>query len=175
MKTIFATILTVALLSNSASAHCGKCGVEDHKENATKTSATIEMKSILETAKSAEKFTTLIAAIQAAGLTEALNGEGPFTVFAPTDEAFAKLPKGTVEGLLKDKEKLTAILTYHVVDGFVKAEDVVGIDKATTLNGKTVAVKVENDKVMVGNAMVVATDILCSNGVIHIIDAVLLP
>lgn len=175
MKTIFATILTVALLSSSAFSHCGKCGAEDHQDSATKTSATIEVKSILETAKSAEKFTTLITAIKAAGLTEALNGEGPFTVFAPTDEAFAKLPKGTVEALLNDKEKLTAILTYHVVDGFVKANDVVGLDKATTLNGKTVSIKVENEKVMVGNAMVVATDILCSNGVIHIIDTVLLP
>ncbi|MBD3382715.1 MAG: fasciclin domain-containing protein, partial [candidate division Zixibacteria bacterium] len=102
-------------------------------------------------------------------------GEGPFTVFAPTDEAFAKLPKGAIEALLNDKEKLAAVLTYHVVPGKVMASDVVKVDKAQTLNGQDLKVKVDKEMVMVDNANVVATDILCSNGVIHVIDEVILP
>jgi uncharacterized surface protein with fasciclin (FAS1) repeats len=130
---------------------------------------------IVETAVSAENFTTLVAAVQAAGLVEALKGEGPFTVFAPTDDAFAKLPEGTVEALLADKEKLTAVLTYHVVPGKVMAADVVKVEKAKTLNGQEVAVKVSEETVMIDNAKVVATDIMASNGVIHVIDTVILP
>jgi uncharacterized surface protein with fasciclin (FAS1) repeats len=106
---------------------------------------------------------------------DALKGEGPFTVFAPTDEAFAELPEGTLEALLKDTEKLTAILTYHVVEGAVMAEQVVGLDKAATLNGQNVMISAGDDGVKINGANVIATDIPCSNGVIHVIDKVILP
>jgi uncharacterized surface protein with fasciclin (FAS1) repeats len=120
-------------------------------------------------------FKTLAAALTAAGLIETLQGAGPFTVFAPTDAAFAKLPAGTVEALLKDKAKLTAILTYHVVAGKVEAKDVVKLSSAQTVNGATVAIKVVNGKVMINNATVAAADVQASNGVIHVIDTVILP
>jgi uncharacterized surface protein with fasciclin (FAS1) repeats len=134
-------------------------------------------KDIVDTAIAAGDFKTLAAALQAAGLVDTLKGPGPLTVFAPTDEAFAKLPAGTVEDLLKpeDKEKLTSILTYHVVAGKVMAKDVVKLHEAKTVNGQEVKITVEDGKVMVNNANVVKTDILCTNGVIHVIDAVLLP
>lgn len=132
-------------------------------------------KDIVDTAVAAGQFQTLVAAVQAAGLVDTLKGAGPFTVFAPTDEAFAKLPAGTVEALLADKEKLAAILTYHVVAGKVMAADVVNLTSATTVNGQSVAIMVHDGKVMVGNANVIATDIETTNGVIHVIDTVLLP
>lgn len=136
-----------------------------------------EKKDIVETAVAAGQFKTLAAALQAADLVDALKGKGPFTVFAPTDEAFAKLPKGTVEGLLKPKSKdaLTGILTYHVVAGSVQAADVVKLSNATTLNGQRVDIAVKDGGVMVDGAKVVVTDIKCSNGVIHVIDSVILP
>ncbi|NDW52011.1 fasciclin domain-containing protein [Aliiroseovarius sp. PrR006] len=132
---------------------------------------------IVDTAVSAGSFSTLAAALGAAGLVETLKGDGPFTVFAPTDDAFAALPDGTVEMLLQpeNKDKLTAILTYHVVPGAVMAKDVMGIDAATTVNGADVTVKVDGDAVMINGAKVVAADVAASNGVIHVIDAVLLP
>lgn len=132
---------------------------------------------IVETAIAAGNFKTLVAAVQAAGLVETLNGKGPFTVFAPTDAAFAKLPAGTLEMLLKpeNKAKLAAILTYHVVPGSVKAADVVKLKYAGTVNGQRVDIKVDGAKVTVDGAAVTATDIACSNGVIHVIDAVILP
>ncbi len=130
---------------------------------------------IIETAAAAGSFNTLAAAIEAAGLTETLKGEGPFTVFAPTDEAFAKLPEGTVDALLKDKARLTAILTYHVVPGRVNSEEVAGLSSTKTVNGADLAIKVQDGKVMVGQATVTQTDIAASNGVIHVIDQVLLP
>lgn len=122
-------------------------------------------------------FETLVAAVKAAGLVEALQAEGPFTVFAPTDEAFAKLPSGTLESLLKpeNKDQLVAILTYHVVPGKVKAKDVAGLKQATTLQGSTLKVSVMNGTVMINDAHVVATDVMASNGVVHVIDTVLLP
>jgi len=131
---------------------------------------------IVDTAVSAGSFKTLAAALQAAGLVETLKGEGPFTVFAPTDEAFAKLPAGTVETLLKpeNKAKLVGILTYHVVSGNVKAADVVKLTSAKTVQGQTVAIDAK-DGVKVNNANVVKADIETSNGVIHVIDTVLLP
>ncbi len=134
-------------------------------------------KDIVDTAVAAGKFKTLAAALGAADLVEALKGDGPFTVFAPTDDAFAKLPKGTVETLLKpeNKAKLASILTYHVVSGSVKADQVVKLTGATTLNGQQVDIKVADGKVTVDGATVVTTDIACSNGVIHVIDAVILP
>lgn len=134
-------------------------------------------KDLVDTAVAAGKFKTLAAALKAAGLVDTLKGEGPFTVFAPTDEAFGKLPAGTVEDLLKpeNKEKLTRILTYHVVPGKVMAADVVKLSTAKTVEGSEVKIKVEDGKVMVDNAKVVKTDIQTSNGVIHVIDAVILP
>jgi len=132
-------------------------------------------KNIVETAVAAGQFKTLAAALQAAGLVDALSGEGPFTVFAPTDEAFAKLPPGTVEALLKDKAKLTKVLTYHVVSGNVPATEVVKLTSATTLSGGTVKLSVMDGKVMVNNAHVIQADVKASNGVIHVVDTVLLP
>ncbi len=134
-------------------------------------------KDIVDTAAAAGNFKTLAAALKAAGLIGTLKGAGPFTVFAPTDEAFAKLPPGTVDDLLKPEnhDKLVAILTYHVVAGKVMAKDVVKLHEAKTVNGKDVKITVEAGKVMVNNANVIKTDIVCSNGVIHVIDSVLLP
>ena len=133
-------------------------------------------KTIVGVAAGAGQFNTLVAAVKAAGLVDTLNGAGPFTVFAPTDEAFAKLPAGTVETLLKpeNKEKLIAVLTYHVLAGKVMAADVKTMS-AKTVNGKEVPVKVDAGKVTVGTANVVKTDIAASNGVIHVIDTVLIP
>jgi uncharacterized surface protein with fasciclin (FAS1) repeats len=132
---------------------------------------------IVETAVSAGSFTTLVTALTEAGLVETLKGEGPFTVFAPTDEAFAKLPKGTVESLLKpaNLEKLQMILKYHVVPGRVYSDEVVGMERIGTLADMEAPVSVMDGKVMVGDAAVVKTDIGASNGVIHVIDAVMLP
>ena len=134
-------------------------------------------KDIVDTAVAAGQFKTLAAALTAAGLVDTLKGPGPFTVFAPTDAAFAKLPAGTVDTLLKpeNKAKLTAILTYHVVAGKVMAADVVKLKEAKTVNGAMVAVKVDGGNVMINNAKVTTADIKASNGVIHVIDTVLLP
>jgi len=135
-------------------------------------------KDIVDTAVGAGSFETLVAAVQAAGLVDTLKGEGPFTVFAPTDEAFAKLPEGTLDELLKpeNKEKLQAILTYHVVAGKVMAADVVNLDSAASVQGGEIAIAVEDGKVMLnGSAMVAQADIETSNGVIHVIDTVILP
>jgi len=130
---------------------------------------------IVDTAVAAGSFNTLATALEAAGLVDTLKGAGPFTVFAPTDAAFAKLPAGTVEGLLKDKAKLTSILTYHVVPGKVMAADVVKLDGAKTVNSQSVTIKVVDGKVMVDNATVSQADVAASNGVIHVIDTVLMP
>ena len=132
---------------------------------------------IVDTAVAAGDFTTLAAALQAGGLIDTLKGDGPFTVFAPTDAAFAKLPAGTVESLLKpeNKDQLVAILTYHVVPGKVKASKVVGMDSAPTANGGELAIRVEGENVFVNDSRVVATDIEASNGVIHVVDTVILP
>ena len=134
-------------------------------------------KDIVDTAVSAGSFKTLTTALAAAGLVETLKGKGPFTVFAPTDEAFAKLPAGTVESLLKpaNKQKLTAILTYHVVAGHVKAADVVKLSSAKTLNGKLITIKTAGGKVLINGATVVKADIAATNGTIHVIDTVLMP
>ena len=132
------------------------------------------MADIVDTAVSAGSFTTLVAAVKAAGLVDTLKGAGPFTVFAPTDEAFAKLPAGTVEGLLKDLPKLKQILTYHVVSGKVMAADVVKLKSAKTVEGSEVKIDATSG-VKINNATVVTPDVAADNGVIHIIDTVLLP
>ena len=159
MKTLAVTILLVFLSSTALIAS------SDTKMD------------IVDTAVKAGSFNTLVAAVQAAGLAETLKGEGPFTVFAPTDDAFAKLPAGTLDDLLKpeNKDKLAAILTYHVVSGKVMAKDVMTMKEAETVNGQSVTVSMEADTVMIDNAKVVTADIECSNGVIHVIDTVILP
>lgn len=159
--------LTASLFAAGVQAddHDHKHGEMDHKP------------SIVEIAVGNDDFSTLVAALKAAGLVDVLSGEGPFTVFAPTNAAFEKLPAGTVESLLKpeNKQKLTDVLTYHVVSGNVYASDVVELSEATTVQGSTIDITVTDDGVMVDNANVVATDIEASNGVIHVIDSVILP
>ena len=131
-------------------------------------------KDIVDTAVSAGSFNTLATALTEAGLVETLKGEGPFTVFAPTDEAFAKIPEDQLAEILADKDKLTAILTYHVVPGKVMAADVAGLESAGTVQGQEISISTDSG-VQVDNANVVQTDIVASNGVIHVIDTVLLP
>jgi len=141
------------------------------------TAADAPTKDIVDTAVAAGSFTTLAKALEAAGLVETLKGAGPFTVFAPTDEAFAKLPAGTLETLLKpeNRAKLTRLLTYHVVPGRIMAADVVKLHSATAVSGDTIAIATHGGGVTVDNAHVVKTDIAATNGVIHVIDAVILP
>ncbi|MFZ4793043.1 MAG: fasciclin domain-containing protein [Blastocatellia bacterium] len=134
-----------------------------------------DKKDIVDTAVGAGSFNTLVTAVKAAGLVETLKSAGPFTVFAPTDEAFAKVPKATLDALLADKEALKKVLLYHVVAGNVMAKDVVGLKEAKTVQGSSAKVTVKGGKVMIDNANVVKTDILCTNGVIHVIDSVILP
>ncbi len=163
MKTIFSALAAVAVVSATSQVSLADCGTCD--------------KTIVEVAVGGKVFDTLVAAVKAGDLVETLSGKGPFTVFAPTDEAFAKLPKGTVESLLKpeNKDKLVAILTYHVVPGKVMAKDVVKLDSAKTVQGSEVSIEVVDGKVMIDEAQVVKADIPCKNGVIHVIDSVILP
>ena len=160
--------LSLSLLTSTSVFSGGHMGDKDH---------TMPSKDVVETAISAGNFETLAAALSAAGLVETLKSEGPFTVFAPTDEAFAMLPAGTVEMLLMpaNKQKLIDILTYHVVAGDVKAADVIKLSSAETLNGQTVSIKILDGKVFINNATVTATDIESTNGIIHVIDTVLIP
>ena len=132
-------------------------------------------KDIVDTAVAADDFDTLVTAVQAAGLVETLKGDGPFTVFAPTDAAFAEIPEADLQALLADKAKLTEVLTYHVVPGKVEAADVIGLDSATTVEGSDVDIEVVEGGVRVDGANVIKTDIEASNGVIHVIDAVIMP
>lgn len=167
---VFSLIFSSMLVSTLA-VGCGGKSAPVKTPTATEAAATLD---IVDTAVAAGTFNTLVAAVKEAGLVDTLKGAGPFTVFAPTDEAFAKLPAGTVEALLKDKAKLTAILTYHVVAGKVMAKDVAGMKSATTVNGASVAIDTANG-VVVGGATVVKADIETSNGVIHVIDTVMMP
>lgn len=132
------------------------------------------MKNLVETATNAGTFKTFIIALREAGLYDILCSEGPYTIFAPTDEAFSKLPDGTIKDLLKDREKLTDILTYHVVSNRVLSKDVTKLKKVYTINGKQVKIKIGNN-IKIDNARIIKSDIECINGIIHIIDAVLLP
>lgn len=132
-------------------------------------------KNIVETAVAAGQFDTLVTAVKEAGLVETLSGEGPFTVFAPTDEAFAKIPEADLNALLADKDALTSVLTYHVVAGKVMAADVVNLSEAETVQGSTIEINVDGNSVMVDGANVIKTDIETSNGVIHVIDSVIMP
>jgi uncharacterized surface protein with fasciclin (FAS1) repeats len=134
-------------------------------------------KDIVDVAAANGSFNTLVAAVKAGGLVKTLKGDGPFTVFAPTDEAFAKLPEGTLEMLLKpeNKDKLVEILTYHVVSGKVMSTDVVKVTSAPTIQGKMLMVKVIDGNVMINKAKIIMADVKASNGVIHVIDTVLIP
>ena len=167
IRSLFVAMLVTTFLVSISVAGCQK--------NNTGTAA--NQNDIVETAVAAGQFKTLATALTKAGLVETLKGKGPFTVFAPTDEAFAKLPTGTLNDLLKpeNKSKLQGILTYHVVAGKVMAADVVKLKSAKTVNGQSVTIRVADGMVMVDNAKVVKTDIVCSNGVIHVIDSVILP
>ena len=164
---------TLKLLSLSLVLSVAACGGSSKPATApiAEPTATAD---IVDTAVAAGSFKTLVAAVQAAGLVETLKGPGPFTVFAPTDEAFAKLPPGTVEALLADKAKLTAILTYHVVAGNVSSTAVAGMTEATTVNGATIKIDASSG-VKINDATVITADVAASNGVIHVIDTVLLP
>ena len=141
---------------------------EDNKGDSSK-------KDIVTVAVESGKFNTLAKALTETGLVDALKGKGPFTVFAPTDEAFAKLPKGTIEALLKDKEALKKILLYHVVSGQVTSKEVVSLNKAETLSGKNIKIQTKDGAVMINDSKVTTADVMASNGVIHIIDTVLIP
>jgi uncharacterized surface protein with fasciclin (FAS1) repeats len=146
------------------------------KSSESKTRHKVEkMADIVDTAVSAGSFKTLVAAVQAAGLVDTLKSPGPFTVFAPTDEAFGNLPAGTVDSLLNDIPQLTKILTYHVVSGKVMAADVVNLDSAPTVEGSNLKIDASNGSVKVNNATVITADLEVDNGVIHVIDTVLLP
>jgi uncharacterized surface protein with fasciclin (FAS1) repeats len=162
-------MLAIAVLTLSTTA--ARAG--HHEEKMSEKPA----KNIVQTAMAAGSFETLVAAVKAAGLVETLSGEGPFTVFAPTDEAFAKLPEGTVESLLKEenKDRLVQILTYHVVPSKVTAKDVVKLKKAKTVEGREIAIEAADGKVMFDDAHLVQADVMASNGVIHVIDTVLIP
>ena len=163
------------------------CGSDEEMENETSNSAQMdeavveevvveeELISIAEIAVADGRFTTLVAALTAADLVETLSGDGTFTVFAPTDDAFAALPEGTLDGLLADTDALTQVLLYHVVGDVVMAEQVVEVSAATTLQGTYVSVKVDDGKVFINDAQVIITDLKANNGVIHVIDQVLIP
>jgi uncharacterized surface protein with fasciclin (FAS1) repeats len=166
-RVTFSLALVLAVAVSAQVALAGDCKYSKAKQTPD----------IVDTAVAAGNFKTLAAALGAADLVETLKGKGPFTVFAPTDEAFGKLPKGTVEELLKpeNKGKLTAILTYHVVPGRVMAADVVKLSEAKTVQGSKAKIRVTDGKVYVDDAQVTATDIKAGNGVIHVIDSVILP
>ncbi len=173
LRTILAPLLTLALLG-ACSKDATAVTTTAAKEAATQQ---VGEPNIVTVAASSGDFNTLVAALKAAGLVETLEGDGPFTVFAPTDEAFAKLPAGTVDSLLlpENKAKLVAILTYHVVPGEVLAADVVKLSSADTVEGQALSISVEDGGVQVNGAHVTATDVMASNGVIHVIDSVLIP
>ena len=168
-------VISSLLLTAIAFMPVTQAGHHDDKDNAMHSKAM--KKNIVEVAASNGSFNTLVAALEAADLVDTLKSKGPFTVFAPTDEAFAKLPAGTVESLLlpENKDQLVSILTYHVVAGKVKAKKVVKLDSATTVQGSDVSIKVIDGNVMVDNANVILTDVKANNGVIHVIDSVIMP
>lgn len=174
--TRFVLAASIALGASSTAALADHHGHKDHdkKEKTEKTEKTYK-KDLVETALAAGKFNTLAQALTAAELVEALKGEGPFTVFAPTDEAFAKVPPDMLKALLADKAKLQEVLMYHVVSGKVKAEAASKLTSAKTLAGKDIKISVRDKSVFINDAKVVMADVMASNGVIHVIDKVILP
>ena len=171
MRSFILSLIALSALAIGAanSSHAGDCGGGHAAAPAS------EKSDIVATAIGAGSFNTLVAAVKEADLVSTLQGDGPFTVFAPSDEAFAKLPAGTVENLLADKEALKRVLTYHVVSGRVAAADVVNLDFAPTVQGQSARIQVRDGNVFVDDAKVVATDVEASNGIIHVIDTVLMP
>lgn len=172
-----ALALTAALLAAPASYACDGCGCKDAKHEAAHTEGAAHLHDIVDTAVEADGFNTLVAAVKAAGLVDVLKGDGPFTVFAPTDEAFKKVDEAALASLLKpeNKDQLVKVLTHHVVPGKVMAAQVVGVNEAETAAETKLPISVEGETVTVDGAKVIATDIECSNGVIHVIDTVMLP
>ena len=178
MKTML--YILIAIVSMMAIAACSdeeETAIQETSSSMSETSSemSIAVPSVVDIAVDDGRFTTLVTALGAADLVETLSGPGPFTVFAPTDDAFNALPEGTVEGLLQDIPALTDVLTYHVVSGSVLAETVVGLDSATTLQGADVNISVMGSDVMLNDPKVIITDIVGSNGVVHVIDKVLMP
>ena len=172
MRKFVFVLATIVLMSSApVFAHCGSCGTGDAHDHVAEAASA----DIVGVASSAGSFNTLLAAAKAAGLVDTLESAGPFTVFAPTDEAFAKLPEGTIDNLLANPDKLKQILLYHVVPGKVMAKDVVGLSSATTAQGSDIAIVLKGDSVMINNAKVLKTDVMASNGVIHVIDTVIVP
>jgi uncharacterized surface protein with fasciclin (FAS1) repeats len=167
-------LVSAIAIAVAATAALVACGSSSSAPAAGPTAPAVAQADIVDTAIAAGSFKTLVAAVQAADLVDTLKGAGPFTVFAPTDEAFAKLPPGTVEALLADKAKLQAVLTYHVVAGKVTAADVGGLTSAPTVQGSSIAIDTSAG-VKINNARVIIADVMASNGVIHVIDTVLLP
>jgi uncharacterized surface protein with fasciclin (FAS1) repeats len=174
-KHILAGVVTLAIIGSAlpVQAHCGACGTGDKHEKHAKYEEVAKPKAIFPLAEEAG-FTTLTAAVKAAGLEETLTEKGPFTVFAPTDEAFAKLPEGTVEGLLADPDKLKKVLLYHVVSGAVTSDQVVKLKDAMTVEGSKVAIDAK-EGVRINDAQVIKADIEAKNGIVHVIDTVLIP
>ena len=170
-KMLFVLTMITLMASVPAFAHCGACGAgEAHNHAAEAASA-----DIVGVASSAGTFDTLLAAAKAAGLVVTLQSDGPFTVFAPTDEAFANLPEGMVDSLLANPDKLKQVLLYHVVPGKVLASEVVGLSSVTTAQGSDITIAVSGGSVMINDAKVIKTDVMASNGVIHVIDTVIVP
>ncbi len=166
---------TITIIGASLFLAASAAVLADHHGDKDKGYGMKKEKNIVETAVAAGQFDTLVTAVKEAGLVETLSGEGPFTVFAPTDEAFAKIPEADLNALLADKDALTSVLTYHVVAGKVKATDVVNLSEAETVQGSTVDITVDGDTVKIDDATVIKTDIETSNGVIHVIDSVIMP
>ncbi len=181
MKTLFTFALALLIAGAlTTSTLASNCSTGSSKSTYGAATAKAEGKmdhrhDIIETAIATEGFGTLVTAVKVAGLVETLKGDGPFTVFAPTDGAFAALPEGAVEDLLNDKEKLTSVLTYHVAAGKYTASDVLGEEQIETVQGQKAGISMVDGKPMIDGARIIATDIICSNGVIHVIDAVILP
>lgn len=173
IKTGVSLSIATALLCTIAIGH--PVQAECHDKASKKISQKIEKKDIVDTAQSAGSFNTLVTALKEAKLVDTLKSGGPFTVFAPTDEAFAKIDKDALSALLKDRAKLAKVLTYHVVPGNLEAKDVVKKSSAKTVEGSKVPIVSSKDGVKVGGAKVIKTDILCSNGVVHVIDTVIMP
>ena len=176
MKTRLIAFMAIIALLVAACSSSDEDAATTTTEAPTETTAAEMMEETVVDVAISNDFTTLVAAVQAAGLVETLQGDGPFTVFAPTDEAFAALPEGTLDSLLADPAALAEILTYHVVSGKVLAADVVGLDSATTVQGSDISIEVVDGGVVLnGSSNVIATDVEASNGVVHVIDSVILP
>jgi uncharacterized surface protein with fasciclin (FAS1) repeats len=175
MKKAIYSLLTLAILI--AGVAYADCGSKQHSDTEAGKIApgSSNASDIVVTAIESGKFSMLVAALKAANMVETLKGDGPYTVFAPTDKAFAELPDGALDALLNDPKKLAAVLKYHVVPGVVTADEVGQIKSAKTLNGQTVAITSKDDQVMINGAHVIGADIMCRNGVIHVVDKVILP